>query len=447
MDPIEQKIIQLIEEHREDIIQIGRSIWEYPELGYKEFRTSKLFTEFMEKFGLPVERGLAITGAKAYLKDRNMDGPTIALIGEMDALPMADSPYANPETGAAHCCGHNAQMAGMMGALFALSDPEIKEALDGNVVFFAVPSEEYVEMEFKHNLMKEGKIRYGGGKSELIRLGAFDDIHIAVGHHIAPETTVSISNHKTTGFLSKLVRYEGISSHAADAPERGVDALNAVNLALHALQLQQESYRDQDTVRVHGYISNGGEAMNIIADTAVMEYSVRANNIPAIEDADRKFDRSIRAGADATGCGASIITMPGYLPTIPVKDTRAIQEAAAEGAGSYPVMEEAPGKISGGSTDFGDVSHLLPLLQFNTGGYSCELHNKQTHPVDEYLAYVVTAKIFALTAYKLLKNKADYGNALIKSCRPAMTKEQYLHYMEAHNETRTIPMEPVILKS
>ena len=74
MDPIEQKIIQLIEEHREDIIQIGRSIWEYPELGYKEFRTSKLFTEFMEKFGLPVERGLAITGAKAYLKDRNMDG-------------------------------------------------------------------------------------------------------------------------------------------------------------------------------------------------------------------------------------------------------------------------------------------------------------------------------------------------------------------------------------
>ena len=157
MDPIEQKIIQLIEEHREDIIQIGRSIWEYPELGYKEFRTSKLFTEFMEKFGLPVERGLAITGAKAYLKDRNMDGPAIALIGEMDALPMADSPYANPETGAAHCCGHNAQMAGMMGALFALSDPEIKEALDGNVVFFAVPSEEYVEMEFKHNLMKEGK--------------------------------------------------------------------------------------------------------------------------------------------------------------------------------------------------------------------------------------------------------------------------------------------------
>ena len=200
MNSTEQRIIQLIEEHKEEIIQIGRSIWQHPELGYKEFRTSRLFCDFVKKFGLEPEQNLAITGAKAYLKDKKEGDITVSLIGEMDALPMADSPHANPETGAAHCCGHNAQMAGMMGALFALADPQVREAMDGNVVFFAVPSEEYVEMEFKHNLMKEGKIRYGGGKSELIRLGAFDDIHIAVGHHIAPETTVSISNHKTTGF-------------------------------------------------------------------------------------------------------------------------------------------------------------------------------------------------------------------------------------------------------
>ena len=445
MNSTEQRIIQLIEEHKEEIIQIGRSIWQHPELGYKEFRTSRLFCDFVKKFGLEPEQNLAITGAKAYLKDKKEGDITVSLIGEMDALPMADSPHANPETGAAHCCGHNAQMAGMMGALFALADPQVREAMDGNVVFFAVPSEEYVEMEFKHGLMQEGKIRYGGGKSELIRIGAFDGIDIAVGHHIAPSVTASISNHKTNGFLSKIIRYQGRSSHAADAPERGVDALNAANLALHALQIQQESYRDQDTVRVHGYIANGGEAMNIIADTAVMEYSVRANNLPAIEDANRKFDRSMRAGAVATGCGASIVTMPGYLPTIPVKDTRAILEAIEEGAGTYPVTKEDPGIISGGSTDFGDVSHLMPLLQFNTGGYSHELHNKQTQPTDEYLAYVVTAKIFALTAHKLLKNKAEYAKALLKDFTPVMTKEEYIRYMDAHNVTESIPMKPVIL--
>ncbi len=445
MNDIEQKIIRLIEEHQEEIIHIGRTIWEYPELGYKEFRTSQLFCDFMEKFGLKTDRNLAVTGAKAYLKDKKEGELTISLIGEMDALPIADSPYANPETKAAHCCGHNAQMAGMMGALFALADPQVQEAMDGNVVFFAVPSEEYVEMEFKHGLMDEGKIRYGGGKSELIRIGAFDDIDIAVGHHISPSVTACVANHRTNGFLSKIIRYEGLSSHAADAPERGVDALNAANLALHALQIQQESYRDQDTVRVHGYISNGGEAMNIIADTVVMEYSVRANNLPAIEDANRKFDRSIQAGAVATGCGARLVTMPGYLPTIPVKDTRAVREAVEEGAGSYPVMEEDPNMIAGGSTDFGDLSQLMPLLQFNTGGYSHELHNKQTHPTDEYLAYVVTAKIFALTAYKLLKNKAEYARELMADFTPAMTKAEYIRYMDAHNVTETISMKPVML--
>ena len=100
MNSTEQRIIQLIEEHKEEIIQIGRSIWQHPELGYKEFRTSRLFCDFVKKFGLEPEQNLAITGAKAYLKDKKEGDITVSLIGEMDALPMADSPHANPETGA-----------------------------------------------------------------------------------------------------------------------------------------------------------------------------------------------------------------------------------------------------------------------------------------------------------------------------------------------------------
>lgn len=141
MDKIEQKILNTIDAHREEIIKIGRDIWEHAECGYKEVRTSRLFQDHMKKLGLSVENGLAITGAKAYLKGSKKEPVTVALVGELDALPIPDSSFANPETGAAHCCGHNAQMAALMGSAFALCDPEIKEALDGEVVFFAVPAE------------------------------------------------------------------------------------------------------------------------------------------------------------------------------------------------------------------------------------------------------------------------------------------------------------------
>lgn len=443
MDIMEQKIIDLIEQHCDDIIKIGRNIWNYPELGYKEEKTSEYFKQHMKEMGVEVKDRLAVTGVKGYLKPEHDEELTIALIGEMDALPMSESPYACSATGAAHCCGHNAQMAGMMGALYALADPQVREALDGNVVFFAVPAEEFVEMEFKHQLMSEGTIAYGGGKSELIRIGVFDDIDIAVGHHTAPGITVALSNHQSNGFLSKIVHYHGVSAHAAEAPQKGVDAMNAANLGVVAINSQREAFKDEDSVRIHGFISNGGEAMNVIADQVTMEYSVRANNIPAILDAGKKFDRSIRAGAVATGCGAQIITMPGYLPVVPVDDNRVIEEAIREAAGDYEVCDYDPGIVKGGSTDFGEVSHLLPVLQFNTGGYTNDLHDKNMHPEDEYLAYVVTAKIFALTAYKLLKNGAVYAKELKESYQAVLTKAQYLQFMEENNSVEVIPMEQI----
>ena len=163
MDHIEQKIVDIIEANAQQIIEIGHRIWEHPELGYKEHCTSALFAEFCAEHGLTVEKGLAVTGVKGYLKPPSEGNVTVALMGELDALPMSDSPYAHPDTGAAHVCGHNSQMAGIMGALLALSVPEVKEALGGNVVFFAAPSEEFVEIEFKQGLMEKGIIGYGGG--------------------------------------------------------------------------------------------------------------------------------------------------------------------------------------------------------------------------------------------------------------------------------------------
>ena len=103
MDHIEEKILRIIDENADKIIAFGDDIWHHAELGFMEYRTSEKFVEQMKALGLSIETGIAITGSKAYLKERKEDEVNIALIGEMDALPIANHPDANPDTGADTC--------------------------------------------------------------------------------------------------------------------------------------------------------------------------------------------------------------------------------------------------------------------------------------------------------------------------------------------------------
>ena len=202
----------------------------------------------MKELGLRTETGLAITGTKAYLNEEKKDTASLALLGELDALRIPEHAHANPETDAAHCCGHHAQMAGIFGAALALTVPEIAEKLDGQVVFFATPAEEYGEIGFKNELRAQEKIKYGGGKCELIRIGAFDDIDLNLAHHTTIGNEVVIRKGSGNGFVSKVIRYKGKAAHAAGSPHLGVNALNAAALGLTALQYQRETFQDKDTV-------------------------------------------------------------------------------------------------------------------------------------------------------------------------------------------------------
>lgn len=157
IDVTEQKILDIIDAKREVILRFARDIYTHAELGYKEYRTSEKFADFMKELGLNIQSKLAVTGVKAYLNEEKKDTLSLALIGELDALRIPAHKYVNPETQAAHCCGHHAQLAGVIGAALALSDEEIKDKLDGQVVFFAVPAEEYGEIESKINWQRKGK--------------------------------------------------------------------------------------------------------------------------------------------------------------------------------------------------------------------------------------------------------------------------------------------------
>lgn len=378
MNQIEAKIIKLIDENRETILEFGRDIYNHAEMGYKEFRTSGKFVEFMEKRNLPVTKDLAITGAKAYLNREKAENVSLALLGELDALRIPQHAHANPETQAAHCCGHHTQMAGVIGAALALTDPEVAAALDGQVIFFAVPAEEYGEVEFKNTLIAENKIQYGGGKCELLRIGAFEDISLCLAHHTG-YNGISFGSGSGNGFVSKVIRMKGKAAHAAGCPEKGVNALSAASLGLQALGLNRETFRDEDCVRVHPIMTKGGDLVNVVPDDVV--------------------------------------------------------EIAREVFGSDKVSEADLTAHSGGSTDVGDVQHRMPVLTFHTGGATGGLHQVDFDIVDEEEAYITTAKLFALSAYRLLRNGAACAKQVVNDYKPRFaSREEYVAFMDSFNK-------------
>lgn len=301
------------------------------------------------------------------------------------------------------------------------------------MVFFAVPAEEYGEIEFKNQLTKEGKIRYGGGKCELIRIGAFDDIDLDIVHHTEDED-ICVGATSNNGFVSKVIRYKGVAAHAAGAPYKGINALNAASLGLSALAYQRETFKDEDHVRVHPIITKGGNLVNVVPDEVVIETLVRASNKDAIADAAFKTDRAFRQ------CGCHWSHLPDHnsprvssnFKTPADEDVLAAAKiAAATSEKEYTVVEKDITHHSGGSTDVGDVQHIQPVLTFNTGGKVNGLHTVDFDIVDEELAYIVTAKIFALSAYRLLRNGAIKAKEIVKNYHPVFTKEEYIQYMDS----------------
>lgn len=444
MEPIEQKIIALVESKKDDIIAFGRDIWSHAELGYREFRTAEKFAEVLRKCNMDeIEEHLAVTGVKGRLKGANSKA-SIGIMGEMDALYMPNHPDRNPDTNAAHACGHHAQITAVMGAALVLSDPEIRKELDGDVVFIGVPAEESIASDYYEKIRGEGLVEYAGGKCEMLTKGYLSDVELMIGHHIA-KPGISVSYGSCNGFVNKYVTFHGRSAHSFGAGYRGIDAMAAANIAQHALALQQETFRDGDCVKIHGFVSEAGKANNIIADRVSLEYTVRAGNLPAIADASKKFDRSMQAGAMAIGCGLSVKTTPGYLPIHCLQDKEVIIESVEEVAAVTGYEANIDRKFShgGGSTDYGDITAVMPLLFVETGGCVGDGHSNDYHPVDEYQAYVLPAMVFALTAYKLLRNQAVKARQLIDTYDRPLTQKEYCAYLEANKTMLTVPMEPI----
>src|SRR5439155_1371987 len=246
---LKQRVHEAIERYAQAIIAVGEQIRRHPELGFKELRTAALVEAEFRRLGLVPRTGLALTGVRADVAGGAGAGPTFALLGELDALVVAGHPEADPSTGAVHACGHNAQVAGLVGA-----------------------------------------------------------------------------------------------------------AINAV----------RETYRDDDTIRVHPILTHGGSQVNVIPGEARVETYVRGRTLDGIRDANAKVDRALRAGALALGATVEIETLPGYLPLRSDPTLMRVFKENADTLFGAGVCRDTGHRT--GSTDMGDLSQVIPVLHPYMGG-------------------------------------------------------------------------------
>lgn len=420
----ELKIVKAIDDSAEEIINLAKKILDNPELGYKEFETSKLIKEKFEELSLDTKTGMAVTGVKATVG--NKDDFNVCIIGELDSVVCYGHSHCNNETGAAHACGHHGQIASLYGAACGLVNSNIISDLAGAVTFFAVPAEEYIDLDYRRSLKKEGKIEFYGGKQQLIYEGEFDDIDAAIMVHAAaeePDKAIYIHG-SSLGFLGKKITFTGRAVHASK-PFDGVNALNAAALAILGMHTNRERFRDEDHIRVHPIITKGGDVVNSVPDDVQIDTYVRGATMDAIYNASMDTDRAVKGAAQMVGAEVTIETSAGYQPLMQDYNLGEVfKEVALEFMDDSCIRDKAD---MTGSSDIGDVSQIIPTIQPSVGGFAGQLHSREFTETDDVTAFVLPAKIMAITAYRLLENNCAVGREIKKNFKPSMTKEEYIY--------------------
>ena len=428
IDETGQRILRLIDVHKDQIIAFAEDIAAHPEPGYEEFCTAGKTAEVLKNLGYKVTEHLARTGVKGTKSIK--EGPSLTVIGELDAIGCHSHPNANPVTGVAHACGHHAQMAAMIGCAIAMADPDVQKCLAGTVNFLAVPAEEYIDADKRARLKKEG-IEFCCGKSEMIRTGVFDDTDIALTTHVhmvPVEEDFYLGNPACNGYSAERVTVRGKAAHGAIDPWNGVNALSITTSAIQMMGLMRETFREEDHVRLHNVIRKAGDVINSVPDEAIVETKVRAASLDKICEITDMVNRAYAGSAYAFGGKIEREVLQGYMPILPREADEALIEAANDLGLDYRTVQK--GDFNNACTDVGDLSHLLPIVNFTFKGFEGKLHGADFKITDPEKAYILPAKLLALTVYKLLKNGGQEAKKITKSYTPVFNKESYIQYVK-----------------
>jgi amidohydrolase len=328
IEELKVRVREAIDAVSDELIALSREIHAHPELAFEEVLASRGLAELARKHDVAAELGAfgLETGIRAEFGAP--DAPTVALLSEYDALP-----------GIGHACGHNIIATSALGAALGLR--ALGERLPGRVRWLGTPAEER-----------------GAGKEIMARNGAFEGVDAALMIH---PSGVNLATMPCIAISEVEAIYRGVASHASAMPERGVNALDALVIAYQAIGALRQHIRS--TERLHGIITDGGQAPNVVPERAAGRFYVRAANAGQLAELKLRVEGCFRAGADATG--ATLELTWGEIDYLDLRTSWPLAQrfqANAEGLGLafFPYDKLPPGVH--GSTDMGNVSHRVPSI-------------------------------------------------------------------------------------
>ena len=378
-----------IESSKQALFDLSRDVHAHPELNYQEYYSSQALAGFLETNSLQVERGIGgvETAFSATIEGGAGEGPTVAVLAEYDALP---------EIG--HGCGHNLIAMAAMGAALGLQANA--HELPGRIMVIGTPAEEG-----------------GGGKIRLLEAGVFDGVDVTLSSHpFSNRTLVPAAAAKGESWSLAMVgyryMYHGKAAHAAAAPEAGINALNAVIHLFTGIDALRQHLRDD--VRIHGVITDGGLAPNVVPEFAAANFMLRSRDGRYLSDVVVDKVAQVAEGAAAmTGARLEIQEFYPFYENVQPNIALAQAVGANAQALGFKLDEPVAGRPgSGASTDFGNVSQVMPAfeLRYAVSKEPVASHTREmceTAVTDLALSNaLLVAKTLSLTASDLLRDAA-----------------------------------------
>lgn len=321
-----ENILKIVEKISEDLDELRKFIYDNPEIGFEEYKSSKAHIDLLKKYGFEIE--CPYLGCETSFKavyDSKKEGRTISYLAEYDALP-----------GIGHGCGHNVLGATASGAGIVLS--KIIDEIGGKVIVFGTAAEEV-----------------GGTKIELARSKELQDVDVAIEMHPGDKNALTPNS---LALATRRFEFFGKTAHASDSPHEGINALDAQIILFSAINaLRQET---KDGSRIHGIIKDGGKAANVIPDYTDSRFYARSPEKKYLLEILEKIENCARGAALATGCQVKISEYEkGNDNTV---RNIAFNEVLKEKMEKYFDEEIKDIELNSGSTDAGDISHEVPTL-------------------------------------------------------------------------------------
>ncbi|MBI5327246.1 MAG: M20 family metallopeptidase [Deltaproteobacteria bacterium] len=370
---IKTEILNILEGLKDRLFSLSCDFYHNPETGLKEYKTSAASVNILNEFNFKIEKGVA--GLETAFMARFGSGrPSISFLVEMDALPQIG-----------HGCGHNISGIASIGAAIAVS--KIISKTGGSIVVLGTPAEEI-----------------GVGKIAMIKAGLFDGLDCAMMTHPSSKRIVS---RIFLGLIRLNLHFKGKPSHASAYPEEGINALDAVIQTFNAISALRQQLRSD--VRIHGIITDGGVAPNIIPEKASASFYVRAKDLETLYSVKEKVLNCARGAALATGCQLAV--EEGADMNAPLKMNRALADTYRRQLEFLGIKEdEFPLDKNAGSSDIGNVSHVLPTIHPHIVlRRGINIHTREfadaTITEDGKNALMEGAKCLALTATELIMDK------------------------------------------